>query len=98
MYYQHCLNWESEAKPRECGRFAQGGKIHKRLNEPQKGRITQALEQLSKEPPEGDIKSLTGRDGYRLRVGDYRVLFDIIDDEIAVHEIGLRGQIYKGRQ
>lgn len=73
-------------------------KYLKRLNEPQKGRIIKALEQLAKEPPEGDIKSPTGRDGYRLRVGDYRILFDIIDNEIAVHEIGLRGQIYRGRR
>ncbi len=72
-------------------------KFLKRLNEPQKGRIIRALNQLAKEPPEGDIKSLTGRDGYRLRVGDYRVLFDIIEKDIVVHEIGLRGQIYKGR-
>lgn len=72
-------------------------KFLKKLNEPQKGRIKKALEQLAKEPPEGDIKSLTGRDGYRLRVGNYRVLFDVIDNEIAVHDIGLRGQIYKGR-
>ena len=73
-------------------------KFLKRLNEPQKGRIIKALEQLAKELPEGDIKSLVGRDGYRLRVGDYRVLFDIIENEIAVHEIEFRGQIYKGRR
>ena len=73
-------------------------KFLKRLNEPQKGRIIKALEQLSNEPPEGDIKSMIGRDGYRLRVGGYRVLFDIIDNEIAVYEIGLRGQVYKGRR
>lgn len=73
-------------------------KYLKRLNEPQKGRIIKALNQLSNEPPEGDIKSLVGRDGYRLRIGDYRVLFDIINNEIAVYEIGLRGQIYKGRR
>ena len=73
-------------------------KYLKRLNEPQKGRIIRALEQLAKEPPQGDIKSMVGRDGYRLRVGDYRVLFDIIDNEIAVHEIGSRGQIYRGRR
>ena len=71
-------------------------KTLRRMNEPQKGRIIKALEHLSKEPPEGDIKSLVGRDGYRLRVGDYRVLFDITEQEIVVYDIGLRGQIYKG--
>ena len=67
-----------------------------RLNEPNKSRIKKALEKLVKEPPEGDIKSLEGKDGYRLRIGGYRALFDIIDKEIVVYEIGLRGQIYKG--
>ena len=67
-----------------------------RLNEPIKGRIKNALIKLSNEPPQGDIKSLEGRDGYRLRVGGYRVLFDVIEQEIVVFDIGLRGQIYKG--
>lgn len=73
-------------------------KYLKRLNEPLKGRIIKALEDLAKEPPEGDIRSMTGQDGYRLRVGDYRVLFDVEETEIVVHDIGPRGQIYKGRR
>ena len=73
-------------------------KFIKNLNEPQKSRIKKALMQLQKEPPEGDIRSMVGRDGFRLRIGDYRALFDIINNEIVVYEIGLRGQIYKGRR
>ena len=73
-------------------------KYLKRLNEPLKGRIIKALQDLAKEPPEGDIRSMTGQDGYRLRVGDYRVLFDVEENEIVVHDIGPRGQIYKGRR
>lgn len=45
---------------------------------------------ISKLPLEGNIKKLQGISGYRLRVGNYRVLFDvngfvvdIIDVEIA---------------
>lgn len=30
----------------------------------------------------GNIKKLTGRDGYRMRVGNYRVLFD--EDQMTV--------------
>ena len=48
------------------------------VNSPHKERILKALRKLEKEPPEGDIKSLVGRDGYRLRVGDYRILFDVL--------------------
>ena len=58
-------------------------------------RIRQALGKLSSDPPQGDIVSLSGRDGFRLRVGKYRLLFDITDDKIIVYDIGLRGQIYK---
>jgi mRNA interferase RelE/StbE len=74
------------------------GKFLKSLNEPNKTRIVVGLEKLSKDPPQGDIKPLSGGSGeYRLRIGDYRLLFKIHDNKILVLEIGLRGQIYKGR-
>ena len=72
-------------------------KFCKRLNEPMRSRIAAALHKLEEEPPQGDIKALSGEDGYRARVGKYRILFDILDDSVYVHDIGLRGQIYKGR-
>jgi len=71
-------------------------KYLKRLNEPDKSRIIKALKKLEMNPPQGDIKSLSGKDGYRLRVGNYRALFDIIGDEITIHAIAPRGQAYKG--
>lgn len=44
----------------------------------------------------GDIKKLQGIDnGYRLRVGDLRVLFSIEDDRIYIDNIIPRGQAYK---
>lgn len=67
------------------------------LREPTKGRIIAALKKLEQEPPQGDIKAMTGKIGYRLRVGGYRLLFGIKDDTIVVTDIGLRGQVYKGR-
>jgi mRNA interferase RelE/StbE len=66
-----------------------------RQNEPMKGRIITALLKLSNEPPEGDIKKLQGRDGYRVRVGDCRILFDIDIDRIDVFGIERRGQAYR---
>ena len=71
-------------------------KAIKRLNNPIKGRILKALERLSHEPPEGDIKNLIGRDGFRVRIGGYRILFDIVDNTIVVHDVLPRGQAYKG--
>jgi len=47
--------------------------------------------------PNGDVKKLVGCDGYRLRVGQYRVVFDIDYklNVIDVMSIDSRGQIYK---
>ena len=50
------------------------------------------------EIPEGDIKKLKGMDEiYRLRVGDFRVIFEKNDNEliVVIIDIGNRGQIYK---
>jgi mRNA interferase RelE/StbE len=66
-----------------------------RQNEPLKSRIIQALKKLENEPPQGDIKKLEGRDGYRARIGGYRILFDIENDKIDVLKISPRGDAYK---
>jgi len=66
-----------------------------RLNEPYRSRIAAALDKLEKEPPEGDIKKLQGRDGYRVTIGGYRILFDIENDRIDVFKIAPRGNVYK---
>jgi mRNA interferase RelE/StbE len=43
----------------------------------------------------GNIKRLTNFDcDYRLRSGDYRVLFDVEDDEVIVHRVLHRKQAY----
>ena len=59
-------------------------------------RIIIALERLRIKPESRDIKKLMGMPGYRLRVGDYRVIFDLENDKllILVLEIGHRRNIY----
>ena len=74
----------------------QAAKYLERLNQPQKGRIIKALMKLKLEPPEGDIKALSGKDGFRMRVGGYRILFDVLDKAIVVYAIAPRGEAYKG--
>ena len=43
-----------------------------------------------------NVKRLKGRDGYRLRVGDWRVIFTLDNGELVliVVEIGPRGDVY----
>lgn len=57
-----------------------------------KGRLKEAIEKI----PFGDIKKLQGvEEGYRLRVGDLRVLFSMEQDKIYIDNIIPRGQAYK---
>ena len=58
----------------------------------QQERIIKAIENL----PKGDIVRVETTDKYRLRVGDYRILFKIDNDKliITVVNAGNRGQIY----
>jgi mRNA-degrading endonuclease RelE of RelBE toxin-antitoxin system len=43
-----------------------------------------------------DLKKLQGRAGYRLRIGDWRVIYELHDDRLVmlVLEVGPRGGIY----
>ena len=62
---------------------------------PQRERIFKAISMLSLS---GDIKVMQGHSGYfRLRVGDYRVIYTVDDNVLIVRiiEVGNRGDIYK---
>ena len=67
------------------------GKALKRINDPDKRRIKDAIVKL----PRDDVKKLTGyENAYRLRVGDYRILFDM-GAKIEITNILPRGDAYK---
>ena len=66
-------------------------KFLKRQNKNTQQRIISAIEKL----PRGDVVKLQGVDGFRLCVGNYRVLFDIHGSIIDIIDIGNRGQIYR---
>ncbi len=44
-----------------------------------------------------DIKKLAGREGYRLRIGSYRGIYEIAEGRVRVIvlKIGSRGDVYK---
>lgn len=64
------------------------------LDKPTKQRIKDAVESL----PNGNVKPLRGIKGlYRLRVGDWRIIFSLPqNDTILVEKIAPRGDVYKG--
>ncbi len=58
--------------------------------------IIDAIGDLEENPRPYGHKKLKGRDGYRIRVGNYRVIYDIIDAQLIVDVImlGHRKDIY----
>lgn len=59
---------------------------------------TRLLSAINRLPEEGDRKTMKGYPGYfRLRVGDYRVIYTVENDKLIVRivNIGNRGDVYK---
>ena len=76
-------------------------KFLSKLEQKSVARIRAAIDGLTREPPEGDIKQMQGySDGRkRLRVGAWRVIYRIDQDNLIevlfIIDIGNRGDIYK---
>ena len=57
-------------------------------------RISKAIDKL----PQGDVKRIIGKKLpplYRLRVGDYRIIYRITEEDIYIEYIDSRGDAYK---
>lgn len=59
-------------------------------------RILARLTELESNPRPPDVKKLKGRNAWRIRVGDYRVIYEIHDRElhILVITVGHRREVY----
>ncbi|MEK6935503.1 MAG: type II toxin-antitoxin system RelE/ParE family toxin [Nanoarchaeota archaeon] len=58
-------------------------------------RIYKKVNSLKENFDSADIKRLQGSDLFRLRVGDYRIIFEINKELITILKIGHRKNIYK---
>jgi mRNA interferase RelE/StbE len=61
-------------------------------------RIVAKIKEIATDPyaRHNNVTRLQGRDGYRLRIGDWRVIYELHDDlvELWVLEVGARGGLY----
>ena len=61
----------------------------------QRGQILRKIERMA-HGLQGNIKRLRNSDvAYRLRMGDYRILFDVEESVIVIRRIGHRKTIYE---
>jgi mRNA interferase RelE/StbE len=62
-----------------------------------RGRIVQRIQGLKEEARPSGCKKLTGSDLWRIRVGDYRIVYSIEDDRllVLVIRVGHRREVYR---
>lgn len=66
------------------------------IHEPYYSSIKTAIYSLADNPRPQGYKKLTGRNGYRIRVADYRIIYEIFDNILLVDviDLGHRKEIY----
>lgn len=60
------------------------------------GAILNRIKTLTKDPRPPGCKKLKGQDVYRVRQGNYRIVYEIMDDRLVVIivAVGSRGRVY----
>ena len=60
-------------------------------------RIVSKIEQYAKDPSslQNQVKKLTNSMYFRLRIGDYRVIFSETGEVMKIEKIGNRGDVYR---
>ena len=67
------------------------------ISKPDYVRIRDTILKLSENPRPANCKKLIGREGWRIKIGNYRVIYEIsdADEEITVLHIGHRRDVYR---
>lgn len=60
-------------------------------------RIIEKLKSLEENPFPSGYKKLIARNGYRIRIGDYRIIYNILETEkiVRVYKVGHRKDVYR---
>jgi mRNA interferase RelE/StbE len=68
-----------------------------KINEPHYSAIKKQIYDLADNPRPQGYKKLKGRTGYRIRVGNYRVIYEIFDNVLLIDviDLGHRQEIYE---
>ena len=71
-------------------------KALEKINEPYYSNILKAIYSLADNPRPIGCKKLKGSSSYRIRVADYRIVYDIFDSMLIIEivNVGSRGGVY----
>lgn len=72
-------------------------KILEKIPKIDRNKIILAIEHLAINPRPVGAKKLTGREGWRIRIGIYRVIYEVEDQicRVLVLDVGHRKEIYR---
>lgn len=62
-------------------------------------RLNEKIEALATDPRPAGVEKLSGVEGWRIRIGNYRVVYHIDDTTrtVVITRVGQRGNIYRRR-
>lgn len=68
-----------------------------RIPQPNQNRLGEAIRKLRSDPRPAGVKKLRGRNAWRIRVGSYRAIYEIDDDQskVLVVVVGHRREVYR---
>lgn len=68
-----------------------------RISQPFQAKLIEAILKLAETPYPHGCKKLSGREAWRIRVGDYRIIYEVHDIQldIIIVEVGHRSLIYR---
>jgi mRNA interferase RelE/StbE len=83
--------------PYEIRFHPQAARAFRRLLNPLRDRIAAAIDSLAHDPRPPGTTKLAGRDDYRIRVGDYRVVYavDEANHLVLIARIAHRREVYR---
>lgn len=83
------MSYEIEIKPKAIKSLV-------KISEPFYSAIKKSIYSLSENPRPQGCKKLKGRTGYRIRVGNYRIIYEIFDEILLIDviDLGHRKDIY----
>ena len=72
------------------------GKEIERIEKKDRIRIIEKIRSLASDPRPLGSKKLSGQEKYRIRQGNYRILYQVVDDELIINvvKVGHRRDIY----
>lgn len=63
----------------------------------QRQRVVARIRALAEDPRPRGCEKLSGQDRYRIRQGEYRIVYSVEDDALVVYvvKVGQRGSVYR---